>query len=118
MERSVDVSMVETDEEDISIEEKNPIYVPVAFVIQTEVEYHDIFREVLLDLFESIRAPKIGLNLDIENRRDISFADFIAHIAFLKTIPCPTFNQKYNIEFFNKTLIVDEGALDEIPDHN
>ena len=33
------------------------MFVPVAFVIATEVEYHDIFRELMLDLFENIRSP-------------------------------------------------------------
>lgn len=32
-------------------------FAPIAFVIQTEVEHHDIFKEVLLGLFESIRKP-------------------------------------------------------------
>ena len=33
-------------------------YVPVAFCLQTETEYHDMFREILISLFESIRVPK------------------------------------------------------------
>lgn len=78
--------------------------IPIAFVIQTETEYHDIFREMLVQLFESIRLPFEGkdkngndIDLSFENRRKLAFADFLAHLAFLKTIPCPSFNTKYNI---------------------
>jgi len=34
-------------------------YIPVAFCIETETEYHDVFREILLSLFEMIRVPEI-----------------------------------------------------------
>ena len=37
-------------------------FAPIAFVIQTEVEHHDIFKEILLSLFESIRKPKAITN--------------------------------------------------------
>jgi hypothetical protein len=37
--------------------EENLVYAPVAMVIQTEVEHHDIFREILIQLFEHIRSP-------------------------------------------------------------
>lgn len=85
------------------------MFVPVALVIATEVGYHDIFRELMLDLFENIRIPlskqlnkKLDTNVDAMNmtlhdRRLLSFSEFIAKIAFLKTIPCPTFNMRYNI---------------------
>lgn len=82
------------------------LYLPVAFVIVTEVEYHDIFRELSLDLFESVRVPptlkdKNGedAKLPLTDRRKFAFAEMIAKIAFLKTIPCPTFNTCFNIEF-------------------
>ena len=32
-------------------------YVPIAFVISTEIENHDIFRDMLLELFNSIHNP-------------------------------------------------------------
>lgn len=35
----------------------DPYFVPFAFVISTEIENHDIFREILVQLFESIRVP-------------------------------------------------------------
>jgi hypothetical protein len=87
--------------------------VPFAFVISTEIENHDIFREILVQLFESIRVPhplhddNLIKNTSLDKQR-IAFADFLAHIAFLKTIPCPSFNTKYNIEFFSRTLIMEE----------
>ena len=34
------------------------------------------------------------------------------------SIPCPTFNTRYHIEFFGKTLTVSEPNYDEIPDKN
>lgn len=42
----------------------------------------------------------------------------IAHIAFLKTIPCPSFNSRLKIQFFNKTVIVDEQNYIKIPHRN
>ena len=42
----------------------------------------------------------------------------IAHIAFLKTIPCPTFNSRLQIEFYNKTVIIDEQHYINIPHRN
>jgi hypothetical protein len=33
-------------------------YVPVALVLSTEIENHDIFRDMLLELFELIRTPE------------------------------------------------------------
>ena len=42
----------------------------------------------------------------------------IAHIAFLKTIPCPTFNSRLQVEFYNKTVIIDEQHYINIPHRN
>jgi hypothetical protein len=56
--------------------------------------------------------------MSFEARRKIAWADFLAHIAWLKTIPCPTFNTTFNIEFFNKTLVINEGPFYKIPDSN
>jgi hypothetical protein len=101
------------------------MFVPIAFVIVTEVEYHDIFRELSLDMFESLRIPPQGKNkngeeikLPLQERRTFAFSEFIAKLAFLKTIPCPSFNTKYNIEFHDKTLIIEEGRFNQIPDNN
>jgi hypothetical protein len=83
-------------------------YVPIALVISSEIENHDIFRETLIALFESIRDPEQVVAGDkIQNKR-IAFADFLSHVALLKTIPCPTFNSKFLIEFLGKTLIINE----------
>ena len=41
-----------------SIKKSEYYFAPIAFIIQTEVEHHDIFKEILLLLFESIRQPE------------------------------------------------------------
>lgn len=56
--------------------------------------------------------------MSFEERRLASFAEFIARIAFLKTIPCPTFNTTYNIRFFSKTLSIKEQSFAMIPNTN
>lgn len=33
------------------------LFAPMALVISTEIEHHDIFRDILIELFESIRKP-------------------------------------------------------------
>ncbi len=48
---------------------KSKRYVPVAMCLETETEYHDIFRKILLALFESIRVPETLIsNRILENR--------------------------------------------------
>lgn len=32
----------------------------------------------------------------------------LAHIAYLKTIPCPSFNSRHQICFYKKMVIIDE----------
>lgn len=89
---------------------KKKWYVPVAMVIETDTEYHDFFRQVLLALFDMIRVPpethvfkcnagtcELQTDKYIESR-NIAFADLVAHIAFLKTIPAPPFNSVYKIQ--------------------
>lgn len=73
-----------------SKDEVEIFYAPIAFVISTEIENHDIFREVLIELFDSIRKPGTYFS-DFQSNRKLAFADFLAHIAFMKTIPTPTF---------------------------
>jgi hypothetical protein len=36
--------------------------------------------------------------LRIIESRQVAFADLLAHVAFLKTIPAPPFNSVYNIQ--------------------
>ena len=86
-------------------------------MVKTEIEHHDIFKDVLVSLFESIRKPDriTGNNMKDEK---VAFADFIAHIAFLSTLPCPDFNTVFNIEFLGKTLLLRELPFHHIPDKN
>ena len=92
-------------------------FTPIAFIIQTEVEHHDIFKEILLSLFESIRCPEL-ITVDKQKNRVLAFADFLCHLAFMASIPCPTFNTRYHVEFFGKTLTMAEPNYNEIPDKN
>ena len=71
-----------------------------------------------MSLFESVRQPKKMIKDDLKADRQLAFADFLCHIAFLSSIPCPTFNTRYHIEFFDKTLSFSEPNYDEIPDKN
>ena len=71
----------------------------------------------MVDLFESIRIPENATGDKIQNEK-LAFADFLAHIAFLATIPCPDFNTRFNIEFLGKTLIIQEPPFHMMPDKN
>jgi len=63
-----------------------------------------------------IRVPKkIQNNENMVEHKWLAYAEFIAHIAFLKTIPCPSFNTRFNIEFLGKTLIVNEQMFHKVP---
>lgn len=42
----------------------------------------------------------------------------IAHIAFLKTVPCPSFNSRFQLHFNNKMLIINEEEYNKIPNRN
>lgn len=92
-------------------------YIPVAFCIETETEFHDVFRDILLSLFEMIRVPEVLLSGNIAGHanRLVSFAELITHLAFLKTIPSPSFNTIYNLQFLNQTIVIKENAFDQIP---
>lgn len=43
---------------DDNLEKGIELCTPVAFVISTETEYHDIFRDILIEMFNSIRDPE------------------------------------------------------------
>lgn len=43
--------------EPITPDREDYAYVPMAYIISAEIENHDIFRDMLVTLFESIRAP-------------------------------------------------------------
>ena len=47
-----------------------------------------------------------------------AFADMLAHLAFLKTLPCPTFNSRMNITIHSKRFVVDELQFNKIPERN
>lgn len=66
-------------------------YVPVALVICTELENHDIFRDILLELFELIRSPKRYTNKFLQDKK-LAFSDLLLHIAYLRTLPAPSYN--------------------------
>lgn len=76
-------------------------YVPVALCLETETEYHDVFRKILLALFDEIRVPENVVSNKIYENRRLAFAELVAHLAFLRTIPAPTFNSTYNVFLFN-----------------
>ena len=86
-------------------------------MIKTEIEHHDVFKEVLVSLFESVRKTDNVTNNGMQDQK-VRFADFLAHIAFLSTIPCPDFNTVFNIEFLGKTLVLKELPFHHIPDKN
>jgi hypothetical protein len=89
-------------------------------VICTEIENHDIFRDLLSELFESVRNPERVIDKSknsICNRR-LAFSDMLAHLAYLKTVPCPSFNTKLNITFYNKVLTINEKEFEKIPCKN
>ena len=87
---------------------------PMALVLQTYVEHHDFFREVLLMLFKLVTAQKNNSKED----RFMAFAELLSHVSFLGTIPGPTFNTRFNIELLGRTLTLTEPDYDEIPDRN
>jgi hypothetical protein len=77
------------------------MYVPVAICLETDTEFHDVFRRLLLSLFEKIRVPEtLILNRFVENRQ-FAFAELISHLAFLRTVPAPTFNTTINIHILD-----------------
>ena len=67
--------------------------------METETEFHDVFRDILLSLFEMVRVPEQVLTSQVGNdtNRTIAFCELLTHLAFLKTIPSPTFNSVYNL---------------------
>lgn len=81
-------------------------YVPVAFVIQTKVEFHDAFKLILKALYESLKID------------DMAFAEMIAHIAYLKTIPAPVFNSEINLHFMDTLINIKENSFNELPHKN
>jgi len=48
----------------------------------------------------------------------MAFAELIANIAFLRTIPAPVFNSEVNITFMGCTIELKENHFNEIPHKN
>ena len=81
-------------------------YVPVAFVIQTKVEFHDAFKSILKALYENLK-------IDV-----MSFAEIVAHISYLRTIPAPVFSSEINLLFFDTLINLKENSFNELPHKN
>ena len=79
----------------------------MALVITTEIENHDIFRDILLQMFNSITEPA-QVTACQDNDKTLAFAEMLAHIAYLKTIPSPGFNTMHRIQLYNKPVKIDE----------
>lgn len=62
---------------------------------------------MLLEMFESIRSP-VPVTRNALQDKFLAFADMLTHLAYLKTIPCPSFNTAANVEFYKKTILLDE----------
>ena len=82
-------------------------YVPVAWVIETDIEQHDIFKEILKTLFEHVRKPFIEFE-ESEKNMELAYSEFLTHLAFLASIPCPTFNTCFKVKFFDKDFVIKE----------
>lgn len=68
-------------------------------------------------MFESIRKPESITSNTLQDKI-LSFADMLTHIAYLKTVPCPSFNAAANIEFYKKTILLEEFNYYSIPNRN
>ena len=90
----------------------NKKYVPVAFVIESSTEHHDIFKHLLMALFQLIRKPEMIIASGYKENKIIAYAELVAHVAFLKTVPAPPFNTVYNINFLGQTFVIKETPFD------
>lgn len=68
-------------------------------------------------MFESIRSPD-SITANSLQDKFLAFADMLTHLAYLRTIPCPTFNTAANVEFYKKTILLDEQQYFSIPNRN
>lgn len=71
-----------------------------------------------MELFEKIRQPEEITKGDPIQDRIAAFADLVAHVAFLASMPCPSFNTRFNVQFFKKVLMFTEPNYDDIPNKN
>jgi len=89
-------------------------------VISTEIENHDVFRHILTELFDSIREDSKDCKSEQESARVkmMAFADMLAHVAYLKSIPSPAFNSRHQICFYRKLVIIDEQEYFKVPNRS
>ena len=106
------VSEVEDETEELQKLLNNKKFVPVALVLESATEHHDIFKQLLLQLFNLIREPEPVKVQGYKENKILAFAEMVAHIAFLKTLPAPPFNTVYNINFLNKNFVIKESPFD------
>ena len=72
---------------------------------------------MLEELFESLRRPEQITDSPIQNKK-LAFADMLAHLAFLKTLPCPGYNTLMEIAFYKSRFKIDEKKYDLVPHRN
>ena len=111
-----------------NLQKDKKYYVPVAYILQTETEYHDVFRTILTSLVEIAKHPiECSSSMTVYQKRMMAFADFFTHIAFLKTLPTPPFNSVFNIQFplitpegtrSTQTIKIQENPFDQLPHKN
>ena len=47
-----------------------------------------------------------------------AFANMLAHVSFLATLPAPSFNTRFHINLYDKLHTIDESADNELPHRN
>jgi hypothetical protein len=67
---------------------------------------------MMLSLFDLIRVPANYFEKSVIDNRILAFAELIAHLAFLKTIPAPIFNSVYHIHCLNHVFTIKESSFD------
>ena len=53
-----------------------------------------------------------------ELARCMAFADLVAHVAFLRTVPAPVFNSEVNITFMDSVINLKENRFNVLPHKN
>ena len=115
---------------------KSTIKVPVAFVIETQAEFHDHFKHIMVELYNSLKeendkeadkvkqffsVPDLKSNNENPNipslSRCLKFTQFVSQIAFLRTVPAPVFNSEVNLMWRN-LIKFKEMRFDQVPEKN
>ena len=66
-------------------------YVPVCLCIKTESEYHDIYRPLLLEIYETLNQESSSFSSEIHSRL-YRFSDIIVKLAYINTVLPPVIN--------------------------